>query len=109
MWEVGLPSLLWSFPPPATLISIPAPGCWVHAPDPARASPARPSLFIYSSRKDSPPSSSVFSVPHPLCNVSLLFLLLITQFLFYPWVGVGLSKGLCCFGPGLSVEVLHTS
>jgi hypothetical protein len=40
-------------------------------------------------------SSSVLSVSHPLCNVSLLFLLLITQFLFFPWVGVSLSRELC--------------
>jgi hypothetical protein len=46
------------------------------------------------------PSSSVLRVPHPLCNVSLLFLLLITQFLFFPWVGIGLSRGLCWSGQG---------
>jgi hypothetical protein len=38
-----------------------------------------PGLFIYS--------SSALRAPHPLCYVSLLFLLLITQFLFFPWVG----------------------
>jgi hypothetical protein len=37
----------------------------------------RPGLFIYSSGRDSPPSSGL-RVPHPLCYVSLLFLLLIT-------------------------------
>jgi hypothetical protein len=31
--------------------------------------------------------------------------LLITQFLFFPWVEVGVSRGLCCSGPGLSVGV----
>jgi hypothetical protein len=30
------------------------------------------------------PRSSELRAPHPLCNVSLLFLLLITQFLFFP-------------------------
>jgi hypothetical protein len=40
-------------------------------------------------------SPSVLREPHPLCYVSLLFLLLITQFLFFPWVEVGLSRGLC--------------
>jgi hypothetical protein len=30
------------------------------------------------------PLSLVLRAPHPLCNVSLLFLLLITQFLFFP-------------------------
>jgi hypothetical protein len=48
----------------------------------------RPGLFIYSSVRDSPHPASVFRAPHPLCYVSLLFLLLITQFLFFPWLGV---------------------
>jgi hypothetical protein len=47
------PPPLWSFPPSTTLRSFPAPGCWVHAPTPARGSPARCGLFIYSSGKDS--------------------------------------------------------
>jgi hypothetical protein len=34
-----------------------------------------------------PSPSLVLSVPHPFCYVSLLFLLLITQFLFFPRVG----------------------
>jgi hypothetical protein len=104
-----LPPLLWSFPPFATLTNFPTPGCWAHTPAPVRASPARPGLFIYSSGKDFPPCTSVFSAPHPLCNVSLLFLLLITQFLFFPQVEVGLSRGLCSSGPGLSVGVPCTS
>jgi hypothetical protein len=33
------------------------------------------------------------NAPHPLSRISLIFLLLITQFLFFPWVGVGLSRG----------------
>jgi hypothetical protein len=41
------------------------------------------------------PQSLPLSEPHPLSHVSLLFLLLITQFLFFPWVEVGLSRGLC--------------
>jgi hypothetical protein len=45
------------------------------------------------------------SAPHPLSRVSLLFLLLITQFLFFTQVEVSLSRGLCCSGPGLSVGV----
>jgi hypothetical protein len=35
MWEVGLPPLLWSFPPTATFTSFPAPGCWACATAPA--------------------------------------------------------------------------
>jgi hypothetical protein len=45
------------------------------------------------------PLSLVLRAPHPLCYVSLLFLLLITQFLFYPWVGVGLSRGAMLLWP----------
>jgi hypothetical protein len=41
MWEVGIPPLLWSFPPSATLTSFPAPGCWVQAPAPALCGQAR--------------------------------------------------------------------
>jgi hypothetical protein len=96
------PPLLWSFPPSATLTSFPVPGCQMHAPTPAGAFPARPSLFIYSSRKDSLPQSSVLSVLHPLSHMSLV---LIIQFLLFPQVGVGLSRRLCCSGPGLSVGV----
>jgi hypothetical protein len=45
------------------------------------------------------PTSSELRAPHPLCLVSLLFLLLITQFLFFPWVGVSLSMGLPLSSP----------
>jgi hypothetical protein len=51
------------------------------------------------------PQSSALSVPHPLSHVSLLFFLLIIQFLFFPRVEVSLSRGLCCSAPGLSVGV----
>jgi hypothetical protein len=88
------PPLLWSFPPSTTLTSFPAPGCWARAPAPAGASTARPALFIYSSGKESPPSSLALGAPHPLFNISLLLLLLITQFLFFSRVEVGLSMGL---------------
>jgi hypothetical protein len=80
------PTLLCSFPSSATLPSFPAPGCWALLP-----SPARPSLFIYSSGRDSPPPSVLWA-PFLLCYVSLLFLLLIIQFLFFPRVGVCLSR-----------------
>jgi hypothetical protein len=74
-------------------------------PAPARASPAHPaSLFTVPGRIPFP-QSSAFSAPHPLSHMSLLFLLLITQFPFFPRVEVGLSRGLCWSGPGLSVEV----
>jgi hypothetical protein len=41
------------------------------------------------------PPSLVLRAPCPLCYVSFLLLLLIIQFLFFPWVGVGVSRGLC--------------
>jgi hypothetical protein len=65
-----------------------------------------PSLFI---GKASPPPSSVLRVPHPLCNVSLLLLLLITEFLFFHRVEVGLSRGLCCSGLGCLWEYHGTA
>jgi hypothetical protein len=99
------PPLLWSFPPSASLTSFPTPGCWVRAPAPARVCPARPAcLFIVPGRIPFPQSSAL-RVPHPLSRVSYLFLLLITQFFFFPGVEVSLSTGLCCSGPGLSVGV----
>jgi hypothetical protein len=98
------PSLLWSFPPFTTLTSFPTPGCWVHTHTPAGASPARPACLFTVLGRIPFPQSSVLSAPHPLSPVSLLLLLLISQFLFFPRVD-GLSRGLCCSGPGLSVRV----
>jgi hypothetical protein len=78
-----LPPFLWGFPPSATLTSFPAPGCWACTPAPAGATPARPGLFTVRGRLPLP-RSLLLSAPHPLCNVSLLLLLLVTQFLFFP-------------------------
>jgi hypothetical protein len=102
------PSLLWSFLPSATLTSSPAPGCQVHTATPAGASPARLACLFTVQGGISLPTS-VLRVPHPLCYMSLLLLLLITQFLFFPQVGVGLSRGLCSSGPGLSVGIPCTT
>jgi hypothetical protein len=108
MWEVGLP------PSPVEFSSLCHPhklSCsWLLGlcPTPAGDSPSRPSLFIYSSGKDYPPPFFGAQVTHPLWNMSLLFLLLITQSLFFPRVEVGLSRGLCWSGPGLSVGVPRT-
>jgi hypothetical protein len=71
---------LWSFPPTAAFTSFPAPDCWACATAPAISGHG---LFIYRSGRDSPPPNSVLRALHPLCYVSLLFLLLITQFLFF--------------------------
>jgi hypothetical protein len=51
------------------------------------------------------PASSALRVPHPLWYMSFLLLLIIEFFFFFLWVGVGLSRGLCWSGPGLSVGV----
>jgi hypothetical protein len=75
------------------------------SPAPTRASSAcRACLFTVLGRIPFP-GSSALRAPHPLFRVSLLLLLLITQFLFFPRVEVSLSRGLCCCGPGLSVGV----
>jgi hypothetical protein len=69
--------------------------------------PLRPAQLVYLQFREGFPfsPSSALSAPHPLCNMSLLFLLLITHFLLFFLVGVVLSTGLCCSGPGLSVGV----
>jgi hypothetical protein len=55
----------------------------------------QPDLFIYSSVRDSHPHFGTQGAPPSLLCVFLLLLLLIIQFFFFPWVGVGLSMGLC--------------
>jgi hypothetical protein len=70
MWEVGLPPLLWSFPPTATFTSFPAPDYWAVL----LLLPA--AMFVYSSREkwvflpllwSFPPSSTLTSFPAPGC------------------------------------------
>jgi hypothetical protein len=100
------PSLLWSFPPSTTLASFPNTGCWACTPAPARASLAHQACLFTVLGRIPFLQSLALSVPHPLSHVSLLFLLLISKFLFFPWVEVSLSRGLCCSGPGLSVGAL---
>jgi hypothetical protein len=75
--------------------------CWACAatlPSPAR-------LFIYSSVRDCPSPSSALRVPCPLCYVSFCCLLFSLFFSLFSLCGVGLSRGLCCSGPGLSVGI----
>jgi hypothetical protein len=101
------PPLLWSFPPSTTLTSFPG-FSWllgVCAPTPAGASPACSACLFTVPGRIPFPQSLVLSAPHPLSHVPLLFLLLISQFLFFPRVEVSLSRGLCCSGPGFSVGV----
>jgi hypothetical protein len=100
------PLLLWSFPPSTTLTSFPAPGCWARAPTPTRASLACPACLFTVPGRIPFPQSLALSAPYPLTHVSLLFLLLISQFPFFPRVEVSLSRGLFCSGPDFSVGVL---
>jgi hypothetical protein len=99
------PPLLWSFPPSTTLTSFPTPGCWAHTPAPAGASLAQPGFFIYISRKNFlPPLFSAQCAPPSFPSVFIV-LIAYYSFLFIPWLEVGLFRGLCCSGPGLSVGV----
>jgi hypothetical protein len=73
--------------------------------------PSLAGLFIYSSMKDCP-SPALWCSGHPALFATCLFCcycLLFSFFLFFPWVGVSLSRGLCWPGPGLSVGVPHTA
>jgi hypothetical protein len=93
------PPLLWSFPPSATLISFPTHGCWAHALAPTGASPPRPSLFIYSPGKDSPPLLfGAESAPPSLPHVFIVLIAYYSVSLFSP--GGGLSvQGAMMFWP----------
>jgi hypothetical protein len=89
-WEVGLPPSSVEFSSHCHFCKLPAPGCWTCA-----AAPALSGLLLYLQFCEGLPlpPSLPFRVPLPLCYVSFL-LLPIIQFFFFPWVGVGLSRGL---------------
>jgi hypothetical protein len=93
--------LLWSFPPSTTLTSFPTLGCWARTPAPTRASPARPACLFTVLGRIPFPQSSALSAPHPLCSVSLLFLLLISQFLFFSLGGGRSVQGAMLLWPRL--------
>jgi hypothetical protein len=77
------PSLLWSFPLSATLTAFPLLVAGRSPPLPPE--PLLPTRLVYLVPGRIPfPQSSALSAPHPLSHVSLLFLLLISQFLFFP-------------------------
>jgi hypothetical protein len=83
--------LLWSFSPTTTFTSFPIPG---HVPP---LLPSLASLFIYSSMKDhpSPLSGAQGALPSLLCVFFVVIAYYSGFFFFFPWVGVGLSRGLC--------------
>jgi hypothetical protein len=58
-------------------------------------SPIRPSLFIYSSWRDSLPHFGAQGSPPTLLCVFIVVIAYYSVPLFFPRVGVGLSRGLC--------------
>jgi hypothetical protein len=84
--------LLWSFTSSATLTRFPTPGCLAHAPAPAGASLARHGLFIYSSRRNSPPPFGTQGAPPSLQCVFIVLIAYYSVSLF-SLVGVSLSRG----------------
>jgi hypothetical protein len=93
-WEVGLP------PSPVEFSSLRHSRKLSHSwllgvhPHSHPLWPGPACLFTVPGRVPLPPFSALM-MPHPLCYVSLLFLLLITRFHFFPRVGVSLSRELC--------------
>jgi hypothetical protein len=90
----GPSPLLWSFPPTTTFTSFPTPGClgMCHCS----------CLLQLACCEGFPlPLSFVLGVPHPLCYISFCcYCLLLSFFFFFPWVGVGLSRGLADLAQG---------
>jgi hypothetical protein len=101
----AFPPLLWSLPPTTVPRSFHAPGCQACA-----ASPAFSSQLVYLQFHEGLPLP-----PHQQSGrlaffaTCLFCCCLLFSFSFFPWVGVGLSRGLCWSGPGLSVGVLHAA
>jgi hypothetical protein len=90
----------WVFPP---LTSFPAPGCWACAA--LLPEPLQPARLVYLQSWEGFPSSNLQRSGRPTLfpaclNCSYCLLL---SFSFFPRVEVGLSRALCCSGPGLSV------
>jgi hypothetical protein len=87
------PPLLWSFPSTATFTSFPSPGCWVCA-----VAPAFSGWLVYLQFHEGFPLPR-FSAQGTLpCLLHVFFVVVVYYsvfFLFFPWVGVGLSMGLC--------------
>jgi hypothetical protein len=86
------PPLQWSFPHTPTFTSFPAPGCWACATAPAFSS----RLVCLQFREPlSPLQHSGRPTLFATCLLLLLFIIQFGFFLFFPWVGVSLSRGLC--------------
>jgi hypothetical protein len=102
------PPLLWSFPPSATLTSFPPPGCWAPVL-PLPPEPLRPTWLVYLQSREGFPSPNLQRSGCPTLFPTCLYCsyCLLLSFSFFPQVGVSLSRGLCCSGPGLSVGILR--
>jgi hypothetical protein len=77
MWEVGLPPLLWSFPPMSSFTSFPAPGFWVGA-----TAPAFSSWLVYVQFCEGlpiPPFGAQGALPSLLC----VFFVVIAYYSFF--------------------------
>jgi hypothetical protein len=85
---VGLPPLLWSFPPTTAFTSFPAPGYWACAITPAFSSPV--SLFTAHVGNGSYPLSCGVFLPLPLLQASCSWLL-------------GVCHRSCLLWPGLFI------
>jgi hypothetical protein len=99
-WEVVLPPSPVVFLLLPLLQAFPLLVAW-HVP---LLLPSRVYLFIYSSVRDTFPLSLELRVPHPLCNMSLLFLLFIIQFLFFPLGGGWSVQGAMLIWPRVVYE-----
>jgi hypothetical protein len=84
MWERAFAPLLLSFAPTTTFTSFHAPGCWVSAAAPAFC--GRLAYLQFHEGFPLPPSE--LKVPHPLCYVCFLLLLLIIPFFSPAWGSV---------------------
>jgi hypothetical protein len=92
----AFPPLLWSFPPTATFTSFPTPGCWACA-----ATPAFSSRLVYLQFHEGLPLPLLQCSEHPALFAMCLFCycLLFSFSLFFPWVGVSLSRGAMLIWP----------
>jgi hypothetical protein len=90
MWEVGLPPSPVAFSSMATFTSYLTPGCWAGA-----ATPAFSGQHVYLQFHEGlplPVFSAQGTMPSLLCVFVVVYY---SDFFFFPWVGVGLTRGLC--------------
>jgi hypothetical protein len=77
-----------------------------HVP-PLPPEPLQPARLVYLQFPEGFPSPNLQCSVHPTLFAMCLYCsyCLLVSFSFFPLVEVGLSRGLCCCGPGLSVGV----